>query len=114
MENLYHLTSIIDYHAHVYYDATSKPLALQLREAIKNQFEVTLGRCHDRLVGPHPCWSYQVAFDPEVFGSLIPWLALNRSGLVIFAHPNTGNALVDHRDRAIWMGEKMELDLEKL
>ena len=71
-----------------------------------------MGRFHEKPVGPHPCWSYQVAFRPEDFDQLVPWLALNRGGLVVFIHPNTGDDLVDHRDRAIWLGEKLDLKLE--
>ena len=51
---------------------------------------------------------------PKVFGELVPWLALNREGLVIFIHPNTGHDLPDHEARAIWLGEKVELDLSVL
>ena len=36
---------------------------------------------------------------------------LNRAGLTVFAHPETGNELADHRDNALWMGEKLDLDL---
>ena len=43
---------------------------------------------------------------------LVPWLALNREGLVLFVHPNTGEDLEDHRDRAIWLGAKLDLKLE--
>jgi len=108
------LSAVAGYHAHVYYDAASKDDALALREALAARFEVELGRMHDRPVGPHPCWSYQVAFAPSVFDRVIPWLALNRSGLVVFVHPNTGDDLGDHRDRAIWMGAKLDLDLDAL
>ena len=38
-------------------------------------------------------------------------LALHRGGLTVFIHPNTGNALRDHRDHAIWMGAIRPLDL---
>jgi hypothetical protein len=34
--------------------------------------------------------------------------------LVVFIHPITGNDLVDHRDRAIWMGAVRPLDLSVL
>ncbi len=106
--------AIKDYHAHVYYDAASKETAARLRAAVEARFEVTLGRWHDRPVGPHPRWSYQIAFETEIFGSLVPWLALNREGLVIFVHPNTGQDLPDHAQRAIWLGEKVELNLDVL
>ena len=106
--------TITGYHAHVYYDAESKPRAARLREAIEARFAVTLGRWHDKPVGPHPRWSYQVAFAPEVFASLVPWLALNRDGLVLFIHPLTGDELADHDEHAIWLGDMLKLDLKAL
>ncbi len=108
------IASITGYHAHVYYDAGSKAAATELREAIAARFEVQLGRWHDRPVGPHPSWSYQVAFTPEVFAEIVPWLALNRGGLTIFLHPETGDAVPDHRDHALWLGDKAELNLDAL
>lgn len=108
------IAAITGYHAHVYYDAGSKPAAAALRAAIEATFDVRLGRWHDRPVGPHPRWSYQIAFAPARFAEIVPWLALNRGGLTIFLHPETGDALADHRDHAIWLGDKAELDLEAL
>ena len=105
------LSDIHGYHAHVYYDAESKAAATALRETIEARFDIRMGRMHDRPVGPHPCWSYQVAFEPALFGSLVPWLALNRGDLVVFIHPETGEELEDHRDRAVWLGAKLELNL---
>ena len=105
---------ITDYHAHVYYDAATKETAARLREMVEARFDVKMGRWHDKPVGPHPRCSYQIAFKPDLFGTLLPWLALNRAGLVVFVHPNTGDDLSDHRDRAIWMGETVELDLNAL
>lgn len=106
--------AITDYHAHVYYDAGTKPAAEALRAAIEARFDVRLGRWHDRPVGPHPAWSYQIAFAPDLFAELVPWLALNRGGLTVFVHPNTGDALPDHRDHAIWLGETAALKLSAL
>ena len=108
------VAAITGYHAHVYYDAASKEKAARLRAKLEAAFDVRLGRWHDRPIGPHPCGSYQVAFAPEVFGALVPWLALNRDGLTIFIHPETGDDIPDHRDFAIWLGRQQELDLEAL
>jgi DOPA 4,5-dioxygenase len=105
---------IEDYHAHVYYDAASKETAARLRAAVEARFEVTMGRWHDRPVGPHPCWSYQIAFETELFAELVPWLALNRGDLVVFIHPITGDGVADHRDFAVWLGAKLDLDLNAL
>ncbi len=42
------------YHAHIYYDASSRPVAARLRDEIAQRFTVQLGRWHDEPVGPHP------------------------------------------------------------
>jgi DOPA 4,5-dioxygenase len=106
--------AITGYHAHVYYDARSKPAAEQLRATIAERFEVELGRWHDQPIGPHPSGSYQIAFPPELFARLIPWLALNRAGLTVFVHPATGDALADHSAHVIWLGESQKLNLAAL
>ena len=105
------VSSISGYHAHVYYDADSKPRAERLRTAIEERFDVVMGKWHDNPVGPHPCGSYQVAFAPELLGEILPWLALNRDSLTIFTHTETGDHLTDHRDHAIWLGKQQTLDL---
>ena len=104
--------AIEDWHAHVYFDSDTRERARALRELIERRFPIEMGRFHEKRVGPHPCWSYQVAFKPDDFDRLVPWLALNRNGLVVFIHPNTGDDLSDHRDRALWLGAKLDLKLE--
>lgn len=110
--------TITDYHAHVYYDAESKNAASRLRSAAEARFgaasDVRFGRWHDNPVGPHPTGSYQIAFPAALFADIVPWLTLNRGELTVFVHPNTGNDLEDHRDRAIWLGTTQKLDLAKL
>ena len=108
------LTAITGYHAHVYYDADSKQTAADVRAALEAAFAVRMGRWHDRPVGPHPMWSYQIAFAPEQFAEVVPWLALNRRGLIVFVHPETGDDLADHTEHAIWMGDRQELALDAL
>ena len=103
--------AIQDYHAHVYFDTDSRDLAKSLREEIEANFEIEMGRWHEKEVGPHPRWSYQVKFDTELFAELVPWLMQHRRGLTIFLHPNTGDDLADHRDWPIWMGEMLPLKL---
>jgi len=42
------------YHAHVYYDDSTRDRAARLRERVAAAFpEATLGRWHNELVGPH-------------------------------------------------------------
>lgn len=107
---------IADWHAHVYFGQDSTETAAALRRWIEARFAgaMQMGRFHERPVGPHPRWSYQIAFAPDRFAEIVPWLALNRDGLTVLVHPNTGEALADHRDRAIWLGESVALDLSVL
>jgi DOPA 4,5-dioxygenase len=110
------VAQIESWHAHVYFDAASRETAWTLREAIVARFagRMEMGRFHEKPVGPHPRWSYQVAFKPRQFDAIVSWLALNRGDLVVFVHPNTGDDLVDHRDRALWMGAFLNLNLDAL
>lgn len=105
---------VAGYHSHVYFDASTVDQARRLCQEAASRFELKMGRVHERPVGPHPDWSCQLAYRPHVLAELLPWLALNRNGLVVFTHPITGNDLVDHRDGAIWMGAVRPLDLSRL
>ena len=103
---------ILDWHAHVYFDPASRDAAWALRERIEKAFTIEMGRFHEKPVGPHPRFSYQVAFKNEQFAPLLSWLTLHRGDLTVFIHPNTGHDLEDHRDRAIWMGQQVPLVLD--
>ena len=106
------MDTIKGYHAHVYFDAGTVDQARALCEAVRDRLGAEMGRVHERAVGPHPMWSCQLAFAPDAFGRIIPWLALNREGLTVFIHPDTGDDLKDHRDHAIWMGAMPTLNLK--
>ncbi|MHB0776962.1 DOPA 4,5-dioxygenase family protein [Halomonas sp. WWR20] len=99
------------YHAHVYFDAISKVQAVSLCEQAGSSFPVTVGRVHCKRVGPHPCWSCQLAFDRKTFDLLIPWLEKNRQGLNILVHGVTGDDLQDHTQHAMWLGDAVALKL---
>jgi len=102
------------YHAHVYFDSSTRELALRLRERIGAEFDVQLGRVHDRPVGPHPRAMYQVAFEPAQFARIVPWLMLHREGLDVLVHPETGHERADHTRHALWLGDKQPLDVSVL
>jgi aromatic ring-cleaving dioxygenase len=101
------------YHAHIYYDpALTRDRAALLRERVAAAFPAaTLGRWHDAPVGPHPQSMYQIAFPAELLASVVPWLMLNRDGLTILLHPETGNDYADHTEHAVWSGAILSLRL---
>ena len=106
--------TIHNFHAHVYYDPTTREAAARVRDAVAEQFEVELGRWRDEPVGPHPKSMYQVKFAPELFGRIVPWLMLNHQGLDVLIHPSTDDAVGDHTHRALWLGEKLALNIDIL
>jgi len=107
------VSSITSWHAHVYFDAASRDAAAKFRDVAAAELgaAVEIGRFHERPVGPHPKWSFQLAFDPLELQGVMSWLALNHGALDVFVHPNTGDPLRDHRDCAIWIGRAHTLDL---
>jgi aromatic ring-cleaving dioxygenase len=109
--------TISEYHAHIYYDPDdpdSRARAAQLREWVEARFPVRMGRWHDVPVGPHPTAMYQIAFKPGVFSALAPFILLNRSGLTVLLHPQSGRPRDDHTRHAAWMGEVLPLKTEVL
>ncbi len=101
---------ITDYHAHIYYDDASRDRAAELRAMIEQRFTVRMGRWHDVPVGPHPSAMYQIAFTPDQFPTLAPFLMMNRMGLTILLHPESGRPRDDHTLNAVWMGQVLPLN----
>jgi aromatic ring-cleaving dioxygenase len=104
------------YHAHVYYGpGSTRARAASLRERVAAQFPAAIiGRWHDELVGPHTKSMYQIAFPAELLTSFLPWLMLNRDGLTVLLHPETGDPYADHTDHAVWFGAMLPLRLDGL
>ena len=100
------------YHAHVYFGPSTVAQARALCEEAGRLFAVTVGRVHEREVGPHPHWSCQLAFDSAEFDRLIPWLDRHREGLDVLVHGDTGDDLANHTRHASWLGQEAPLKLD--
>ncbi|MET1110302.1 MAG: DOPA 4,5-dioxygenase family protein [Allosphingosinicella sp.] len=105
------IAEVASYHAHIYFDpATERAAAMAIREAAQARFAVALGRVRDGPVGPHSQAMFQIAFEPGLFGTLVPWLMLNHRGLSMLVHPNTANEKRDHLLDAVWIGRPLAVD----
>lgn len=99
------------YHAHVYFDEESKRVANELCQEAGEEFDLKVGRFHEKLVGPHPRWSCQIIFSAKDFERFIPWLEDKRGNLTVLVHALTGNDLQDHTEFAYWLGQPVSLSL---
>jgi aromatic ring-cleaving dioxygenase len=102
------------YHAHVYFDAASRPIAERLRDTIVSKFAVTAGAFSDEPRGPHPVPQFNVIFETPQFQHVVPWLMLNREGLSVLVHPLTESNYADHSAYALWLGTPVPLRLDRL
>ena len=105
-------TDVSSYHVHLYYDGSTKQHAANLRREMDRRFgtQLTIGRWRDKAPqGPHPVSHFQVDFPTDLFNVLVPFLALNRGGLHILLHPNTGNGYEDHTQNVMWIGPSIPL-----
>ena len=103
--------TILDFHAHIYFDAEQVEQARTLAAAVQQQFGVAVGHFHQRPVGPHPRGSVQLTVPADLFGEVATWVAVNRAGLTIFAHASTGEDRQDHTHNVVWFGPSERLDL---
>src|SRR6266851_5292749 len=103
--------AVYGYHAHVYYNAETFPVAERLRGVLAANFPVELGGFSGEQVGPHPVPQFQIIFKTAQFENVVPWLMLNREGLDVLVHPLTDNSYDDHSRYAVWLGAPVALKL---
>lgn len=107
---------ITAYHAHVYFQTgPERAAAAGLRAAVAEHFPAArLGSWHEQPVGPHPVPMYQILFAAPELARILLFLMLNRAGLSILLHPESGDDYADHAEHAAWLGAALPLRLEVL
>jgi aromatic ring-cleaving dioxygenase len=108
------MTENMGYHAHVYYNAETKPAAAKLRDTLVGKFNVEAGAFSDEPRGPHPISQFAVIFETPEFQNIVPWLMLNREGLDVLVHPLTESSYDDHSKNALWLGTPVPMRLDIL
>ncbi len=101
------------FHAHVYFDPATRETAAGIHDELAGRFSLDC-RWRDVPIGPHTRPNFRVRFSPEEFGRVVPWLMLHRERLSVLVHPDTGDRVGAHTERALWLGDKLALNVEFL
>lgn len=119
----YKLEEIKEFHFHVYFfqkNEDSVRFALELRDKIiklveKGYFQVVPNpRVNMEPRGPHPVGSYSVWCPKEHFHRLFSFFLLHRGNHSVLVHPLTREDVIDHTERAVWMGPSFPVDTSVL
>lgn len=105
---------------HFYFDDKTIESALKIRKDMSREFNgFKFYEPQFEKVGPHPLPMWEAHFSkaynknsPDELGRAIIWLMKNRKQHSVLIHPNTNDALKDHSVNAIWLGEKLNLNLD--
>lgn len=110
------------FHSHAYFDGGVPEHLAEARafmELVRSTFASTPHvEVHSFVpvpAGPHPRASFEVLFTRDAFAEYVAWLMFARPpSLSILIHPLTRSQSLDHGARALWLGERLALDLEML
>ena len=108
-------TTTLLYHAHVYFDSGTRPVAESLRRLLMKQgFQLLYkGRLREAH-GPHPAAAFEVHFEEKHYPGIRSFFAEHRGALTVLIHPLTGHDENDHSIEAEWLGPALNLDFTKL
>lgn len=114
--------SIWGFHFHTYYFIKSqKSEAGAFYLKIRNEMQpngalanCVLSRFSEGPIGPHPIAQFAACCNATALPNAIGFFMKNRGDFPILLHPLTHSEVVDHTDRAMWMGNKIPLDLTYL
>ena len=104
------------YHAHIYYDLSTRSAAAELRKAITQELgnRVRVHNLIDQAIGPHPLPMFEIDIPAGELSHIKTWLAAHHGAHSILIHPLTGDDMADHRDYPQWIGPELALNLEFL
>ena|SRR3990170_4455679 len=116
------------YDIHFYFENTETSItnSLEIRQELKDEFPyLNFYQPHLKKIGPHPQPMWEADFskfdlkhdknEVEKQIKLIEtWFKENEkcNDHSILIHPNTKDGLKDHTDNAIWVGQKLDLNLD--
>ena len=104
------------YHAHIYFDAEQVAFAEALHEQARRDLGelATIWPMRRMPVGPHEAPMFEIEFPHASREPVLAWVEAHHGPLSVLLHPETGNALADHRDHARWLGRQLGLKFSVL
>ncbi|MGR5068895.1 MULTISPECIES: DOPA 4,5-dioxygenase family protein [Vibrio] len=103
------------YHVHVYFPLQRKEEAQALNDIIRREREDVLHVfplvC--KLVGPHKMPMFEMHLE-SLSEEFVAWLDNHRGVFSALIHPVSNEELLDHTERAIWLGRELGVFEEKL
>lgn len=100
------------FHSHIYFDDKTIDQAEKFHQKFQSlDTPVQVSRMIHKPIGPHPVPMFEVDFKAENFLKMIQFMQENRDGLNILVHPLSGNEILDHTDYAMFLGQKVDLNL---
>jgi len=104
---------ISEFHAHVYFQESTKESARLLYERIGELFGDTVHRnsIAEGPRGPHVQNMFGLDIPKQSFVAVLEFLIVNHGRHSILFHPVTTNELLDHTHHALWLGQPQPLDL---
>ncbi|MBD1557599.1 DOPA 4,5-dioxygenase family protein [Vibrio sp. S9_S30] len=103
------------FHAHVYFGLNNIAKADALRKKIRKERQdaVAVFELVEKLVGPHKMPMFEFHFKDDSEG-IIDWLDNARGDMSVLIHPVSSEPLLDHTERAIWLGRELGVFEEAL
>lgn len=104
------------YHAHVYFSLNKSALAVKVREKIlKDIPQITYaGQLIPISVGPHTMPMFELHIPASMINYAKASIDELREGLSVLIHPVQADELDAHTKSAVWLGEKLDLNLDVL
>lgn len=116
------IPSIWGFHFHTYYfPASQRALVNDFYSLVSSEIKpggqlanCALNHLNIAPVGPHPIGSFETCCNATALPKAISFFMKNRGKFPILLHPLTTSEVIDHTQRAMWMGPKVPLDLTPL
>ncbi len=104
------------YHAHVYFALEDMASAEKLRQLLMDAMPQpsVVHKLFARQVGPHPLPVFEIDYPAAIAEQVRALLEQHRGAHSVLIHPVTDDDLAAHTSGALWLGQQLDLYLDRL